>query len=76
MGRHTDNSEIPFLGWWWGLAWPWRLLIAAIPLGYSGYRFIFHDVFWPYGWAVGAVLLVVEVVRLFARKKSDDEYNF
>ena len=45
------------LEWWAELHWTTRLLIPLILLGISTALY-FCDIFWPWGWAVGTVLLL------------------
>jgi hypothetical protein len=43
--------------WWFGLAWWWRMAVALGFLLLSTILF-FAGYFWPWGWAVGAALLL------------------
>lgn len=45
------------LDWWTGLPWKLRLGVACFFLLISTVLF-FAGTFWPWGWAVGAVLLI------------------
>jgi hypothetical protein len=45
------------LDWWTGLPWKLRLAVAVILLLISTVLF-FIGYFWPWGWALGGILLI------------------
>jgi len=56
------------LSWWAGLPWQLRYGTALALLAASTLLFFVWRIFWPWGWAIGALLL------LFAGR-SDSEKN-
>ena len=43
---------------WYDAPWWLRVIIALVPLLISTALFFFADTIWPWGWAVGGVLLL------------------
>jgi len=46
-----------FMDWWTDLHWSLRLGVALFFIAVSTPLFFFAHRFWPWGWAVGLVLL-------------------
>jgi hypothetical protein len=57
--------------WWAGLPWWLRLGVALIFLLISTILW-FNDQFWPWGWAVGGILLVLSFPSSSERKGYHD----
>jgi hypothetical protein len=47
------------IGWWTGLPWWLRAGVALVFILVSTFLWFGCRYFWPYGWAVGAVLLLL-----------------
>ena len=47
-----------FIEWWAGLPWWLRVGVAVPFLLLSTILFFVFDRFWPWGWAIGIVLLI------------------
>ena len=57
------------IGWWSGLPWWLRYGVAFLLLGIST-AFFFMGKIWPWGWAVGGVLL------LFSGKSESEKKGY
>jgi hypothetical protein len=64
-----------FIEWWWEKPWWLRWTVALIPIAIGLIR-LATGWFWPWAFAVGGVLVVVEMVRLMRKRKSSDDFNF
>lgn len=58
--------------WWVGLPWQFRVGVALLFLLASTVLWFAADRFWPYGWAVGAVLLMFAFPSRLERKGYRD----
>lgn len=64
-----------FFGWWYEQPWWVRWSIALIPIVVGLIRFA-TGVFWPWAFAVGGVLTVINLGKLLRKRKSSDDFNF
>jgi hypothetical protein len=59
------------LNWWVGLPWRLRLGVALLYL-FASTILCFVGLFWPEGWAIGIVLLILSFPSSFERKDYHD----